>query len=48
MLEIDNRKVAEICALSGRVITAAQVHEFLREEEDPEAEGCPGDVLAHF
>lgn len=48
MLEINNAKVVEICALSGRVISTAQVHEFLREEEDPEAKGCPGDVLAHF
>jgi uncharacterized protein YehS (DUF1456 family) len=48
MLQINNSKVVEICALSGRVITTAQVREFLREEEDPEVEGCPGDVLAHF
>ena len=48
MLQINNAKIVEICALSGRMITPVQVHEFLREEEDPEAQGCPGDVLAHF
>jgi uncharacterized protein YehS (DUF1456 family) len=48
MLEFNNAKIVEVCGLSGQVITAAQVHEFLREEEDPEAQGCPGDVLGHF
>ena len=48
-LELNNAKVVEICALSGCVVTTAQIHEFLREQEgDPEAPGCPDEVLAHF
>ena len=48
-LELNNAKIVEICALSNCVISTAQVHEYLREEEkDLELPDCPDQVLAHF
>lgn len=48
MLEINNNKVAEICGLVGCLVTSDEIHEFLRNEEDPEFVQCPDDVLALF
>ena len=48
MLEINNAKIVEICALADCKVTAAEVQEYFRDQEDPEAPGCPDQVLAQF
>ncbi len=48
MLEINNAKVADICALDGLKIPKTEIENFMRSEEDPECVECPDGIMVHF
>ncbi|RZA05790.1 MAG: DUF1456 family protein [Proteobacteria bacterium] len=47
-LQINNYKIVETCELAGVLVTEAEIFDFLRPEEDPDALPCPDEVLAGF
>jgi uncharacterized protein YehS (DUF1456 family) len=48
MLEVNNSKIVEICALDGLTIPKTEIENFMRSDEDPEYVACPDGIMVHF
>ena len=48
MLQMNSANVADICLSVGCLVTKDEIHDFLRNEEDPLYQPCPEEVAAYF
>jgi uncharacterized protein YehS (DUF1456 family) len=48
ILDINDKKVVEIIALSGFKIGVQEIEYYLRDEEDPAFQPCGDEVMSHF
>lgn len=47
-LKINNAEIVEICQLADCVVGENEIYAYLRNEEEPDFQECPGKVLACF
>lgn len=48
MLDVNDAKLAEIIALSGKTVTSAELEPLLKKEDDDGFIACDDELMAHF